>query len=289
MFGYIKVNSDELKVSDYRLYRAVYCGLCKTMKKSIGRLSTLALSYDFVFLALLIADTMGEGFKVVPARCGLHPFKKRPVAKINTALEYAAGASAVLKYYKHLDDINDSVTFKRLGLRLLLPISKAHFQKALKCFSEYNFDILASDIQEYLEELSELERSGSSSCEKNAAVFGKLLSAVFENYFFNSDRAAAAQSLGYALGAYIYIADAFDDFQNDLEKGKYNPFIEAGYTELPENAVAATLSHLNTKAKNALAELPSSYNDIRRIMDNVIKLGLPTVFAKLVSKKNNVN
>jgi hypothetical protein len=34
MFGYVRPYRDELKVKDYELYRAVYCGLCHSLKSA---------------------------------------------------------------------------------------------------------------------------------------------------------------------------------------------------------------------------------------------------------------
>ncbi len=274
MFGYVKVNADELKVSDYRLYKSIYCGLCKTMKSEIGLSSTLSLSYDFVFLSILIADVSGEGFDIRMGRCGLHPFKKRPVAKKNNALRYASGASAVLKYYKLLDDISDSGFLKRTAVRFLLPSAKRHFKRAKKSLTEFNLDKLAMEVKARLDELTALEKSGSPSCERNADVFGKLLSSVFENYFHDKAFAPAAKELGYCVGAFIYIADALDDFEKDIEKGRYNPFSSAGFDEIPTDSVTATLCKLNERAETALSALPSEFEDLRRISENIIKLGL---------------
>ena len=53
MFGYIKPDIPHLKVVDYELYKASYCGLCKAMGKKTGCLSSLTLSYDFAFLAFM--------------------------------------------------------------------------------------------------------------------------------------------------------------------------------------------------------------------------------------------
>ena len=42
MFGYVKPWLPELRVREEATYRALYCGLCRTMKKTVGRLSTLS-------------------------------------------------------------------------------------------------------------------------------------------------------------------------------------------------------------------------------------------------------
>ena len=53
MFGYVKPNIPELRVRENELYKATYCGLCRTMGKTTGCLSKLTLNYDFAFLALV--------------------------------------------------------------------------------------------------------------------------------------------------------------------------------------------------------------------------------------------
>ena len=34
MFGYVTTNMEEMKVKDYRKYRAFYCGICQTERIS---------------------------------------------------------------------------------------------------------------------------------------------------------------------------------------------------------------------------------------------------------------
>ena len=53
MFGYLRPLQDELKVKEARLYRAVYCGICRAMAQRAGQLPRLALQYDAVLPALL--------------------------------------------------------------------------------------------------------------------------------------------------------------------------------------------------------------------------------------------
>ena len=33
MFGYVTTNMEEMKVKDYRKYRAFYCGICQDLKE----------------------------------------------------------------------------------------------------------------------------------------------------------------------------------------------------------------------------------------------------------------
>ena len=44
MFGYIRPLECELKVRDQALYRAYYCGLCKTIGRRYGQVARVALN-----------------------------------------------------------------------------------------------------------------------------------------------------------------------------------------------------------------------------------------------------
>ena len=55
MFGYVRAVTAVLPPEEQARYRAVYCGLCKTLGERYGKAAQLTLNYDFVFLALLLA------------------------------------------------------------------------------------------------------------------------------------------------------------------------------------------------------------------------------------------
>ena len=59
MFGYVKVDSGELKGKYNELYKAFYCGLCRSMKKNVSWLYTSTLNYDFVFLCISLIIYLG--------------------------------------------------------------------------------------------------------------------------------------------------------------------------------------------------------------------------------------
>ena len=119
MFGYIKPNIPELRVKDHELYKATYCGLCRTMGKCTGCASKFTLSYDFAFFALVrmaLEKTQGQ---VKMRRCMVHPFKKRPIMEINPVLEYSAKSSVILTRLKLKDNVNDSRGVSRLKAKIV--------------------------------------------------------------------------------------------------------------------------------------------------------------------------
>ncbi len=284
MFGYIRVYENELKVREYKLYKSVYCGLCKTMKKQLGALSALGLSYDFVFLALLRSYAEGEGFKIRPGRCFFHPLRKRPIAEKNLSLDYCAGASAILIYYKLLDDLHDGGILKRISVRLRLPFYRRFLKRAKKNIPHINFEALTFIVRDRLEKLDLLEKQLSASPEMNAELFGELLGEIFSFGLGDPKKAESCRLLGLHLGRWIYIADLLDDFEKDKKHKHYNPLLCAGYTSLPVDLLVASLSRENELAEKALDMLEKTYSDIGAILKNILELGLSGVCNKILER-----
>lgn len=281
MFGYIRVLEDELKIRDFGIYRGIYCGLCKSMNKNTGITSPLTLTYDFVLLALIRSGINGEGFTVRPGKCIAHPIIKRPVAKDNEALRYCAAVSAVLTYYKLLDDKNDRDTKKRIVVKSTLRQAKRNMKKAIKSFPKYKLNELADDVQMRLNELALLEESRSDSADTCADVFGRLLAKCFSHCVEDTEKGAICNELGYRVGRWIYLIDLCDDFKKDLKTGAFNPLICAGYTELPETLLRGTLERESLLAYEALKKLNIKFSDIFSIAENILCYGMHSVIDKI--------
>ncbi len=285
MFGYIRAFDGELKVKDYGIYRGVYCGLCKAMKSNTGITSPLTLTYDFVLLALVRSGINDEGFTVRPGKCIVHPIKKRPIAKENEALRYCAAISAVLTYYKLLDDKADGDAKKRLMVKTTLGQARRNMKKAIKKFPEYRLDDLASEVKQRLDELSSLEKEGCDSADMCADVFGRLLAKCFCHCVEDTAKSSFCSELGYRVGRWIYLTDLCDDFAKDLKKKAFNPLICAGYTELPEMLLRGTLERERALAHEALKSLDIKYGDIFSIAENILTFGMNTVTEKIFDKQ----
>lgn len=55
MFGYVRPFKPYMRMFEYDIYKAVYCGLCKDMGRRYGFVTRFTLSYDFAFLSLWIS------------------------------------------------------------------------------------------------------------------------------------------------------------------------------------------------------------------------------------------
>lgn len=269
MFGYIKPLVKELKVKEHTAYKAIYCGLCKSIGESVNCTARFALSYDFVFLALLRMALTGESPAFDTGRCMAHPVKKRPYAKDASALEYSAKASALLTYYKIEDDITDSRGVKKIKYKLALPHGRRAKKKAK------GLEPLEESIYAHLKALSELEAKREPSADAPAEIFGALLSDV-GSYGLEGSKGRIAAEVCHRVGKWIYFADALDDYSSDKKSGSYNPLI-LSYPDEPEKArehMLFAMSAERKRALDALALADIADRGFKNILENILTLGM---------------
>ena len=274
MFGYVRVKSPELKVKEYEFYRGTYCGLCRSMGKCTGQCSRLTLSYDFAFLALLRITFLRETVSFEQKRCVAHPLKKRNMMKHTPSLAYCAGAAALLNYHKILDDLSDEKGFKKLRARLARPFVAHSRKKAVKA----GLGALDTRIADGLLALSAIERDAPASVNAPAEAFGKILADIV-SYDLPDPDSRVSYALGLTVGKWIYIADALDDWAEDVQKDRYNPFRQLYGDILPTeeelDGIRNALKNELFGAEAAVDLMEFEQNDIKEIVLNILYLGMP--------------
>ncbi len=280
MFGYVRPNVPELLVKDNELYRATYCGLCRTMGKTTGKLSKLTLSYDFVFLALLRLAVKGEAVEVKLRRCPVHPFKKRPMIEVNDELVYSARVSTILTRLKLKDNINDSHGFSRVKAKIAGGVS-VFFKKTDKSLIELEEKTVNS-----IDELTKLEKESSDSIDKTSSTFGILL-ANLASYGIEGANGRILYDVGYHLGRLIYVMDAVDDFEKDIKSGSFNVIKNAYGEKLDEsirqNLKCSMLLELEKISRGIELIDFFSAQDCERIIKNIVYIGLPNEIKRVAS------
>lgn len=281
MFGYIQPDKAQLRLWEYEQYRALYCGLCRSLGKHTGALSRMTLNYDYVFLAMIRSAMLGITPEIKPSRCALHPTKKRAIACDDKALEYCAKVSAMLTYYKIRDDIADSRGLKRLAAMAAEPLCKAPVKKLTE------LSALCEKINEYLTELSALENSKCASVDEPAELFGSVMGEIFAFGLDNDATSRIAREIGRHTGRYIYLADALDDIEKDIKHNTYNPFVcmynDRVRDKRDEIKTAVLLELKGLEAALALVDF-STCPGYKNIVENITYLGMPDKTDKIYEK-----
>jgi len=266
MFGYVTVCRDELKLKHLRRYRAYYCGLCHALGERTGLRGRMLLTYDLTFLAVLIRALSEEEIKEEERRCVAHPFKKH-LEISGECTEYAADMSLLLAYHKFLDDAEDDGS--KAAAAAARSIRKSYRSAAEK------YPEKAKEIEAALKRLRAIEERGDESLDAAAGEGGRITAAAFDTGGIWAD---VMKELGFYLGKFIYLMDAYDDLENDLKKGRYNPWKYRMGEEGFEDAVKSTLELMAAEASAAYEKLPVVEES--EILRNILYCGIWMKYGK---------
>ena len=286
MFGYVRPLVPQLKVMEYEMYRAVYCGLCRAMGRVTGPLSRLTLSYDFTLLAMVRMVLEGVVPEFERFTCAVHPLKKRSLVRDNAVLEYAAAMSAILAYLKNRDDLADERGRKRLRAILAdVPVSQMR-----KRGSRYLPETTADELAARMQVLTALENAQCPSVDETAEAFGAVLAYVFA-LGLDAGKAELAEVFGRYIGRFIYVCDAADDLADDIRYGRYNPLaVGWGSLALADDGTMSPLVRssleislpLDLDGLGRAVETLDRSHPLTPILQNLVYLGLPASMRRVL-------
>lgn len=284
MFGYVIPNQGELKVRELSEYRGWYCGLCCCLDKEYGTIGRISLNYDMTFLALLLSSLYDSPINSSTGRCMVHPWQKHK--RYDSAyLHYAAAMNIILTYYKCLDDWQDDHNILHGGYGILLHRAEKNIKK--------DYPKQVESIKSCLEKLGNMEKDLEKNLDEVSGVFGKLCGDIFakEDDIWYQD----LWHMGFYLGKFIYLLDAWDDLEQDQRDGNYNPlllFLKDSYdstdvrSKKAEQYVKSILTEMISRACRYFERLPIVDNV--EILRNILYSGVWTKFNKREHDRRNI-
>lgn len=254
MFGYVVMNKPEIKFKDFDMYRSFYCGLCRELKERYGLSGQITLTYDMTFVILLLSGLYEPPTKKGLTRCIVHPVRRQPVRK-NAITEYAADMNIFLTYYKCKDDWNDERSILGLAFGKLLERKE---KKSEKLWSKK-----VQTIVSCLDELSELEKENATDIDRVSGCFGRIMAEIFA--YREDVWEPTLRRMGFYFGKFIYLLDAYDDVEEDVKKGNYNPFSKDYIIKGFDDRVKSMLMMMMAETCREFEKLPIiKYTDILR-------------------------
>lgn len=283
MYGYVRIHAPELKVREQEYYRAVYCGLCRSLGKCTGQCSRMTLSYDFTFFALMRMAIEGFTPDFKTHRCPVHPLHKKPMAEPCDILTLSAYASGVMGYHKIADDRMDEKGSKRFKASLVAPAVASYRRRAMK----KGYADLDARVATCMTELSDLEKARPASVDQPAELFGALMADILA-YGLDGDQKKLALTVGRHVGRWIYIVDAADDLEEDVKRGRYNPLIflwgDAAMTDDRRETLRLALQGELIGIEKAMDLIPvtDEQADLRGVLRNILYEGMPAMAKKIL-------
>lgn len=286
LFGYLQIHKPELLVKDFYAYKGVYCGLCKQLGKSYGYISRLTLSYDCTLLALVYVSLNDNNICFSKGRCVVNPLKKCQFCTENESLKFSSAVSAILTYYKLQDDISDSGFFGKVKNRFICLFFKKGYKKARK-----DYPNIEKAVANMMKEQWDIEHSDNASVDLSADPTAKFISNLILSIPNpHNIPVKLLERFGYFLGRWIYLIDAADDYDKDLKKQNFNPFVN--YFKDKDCTRDEVTEYCNSVLNLTVSQMMLAYNLIdfshfKRVLDNIMNYGLSEMQRKCLFDKHN--
>ena len=272
MFGYIVINKPEMKLREFDMYQSYYCGLCKSLKDRYGKIGQMTLSYDMTFLALLLSSLYEPKTKSGYRRCVAHPVEKH-LYRQNEFTDYAADMNLLLSYEKCLDDWNDEHMTKK---RLMAGLLKSRNAQVCQKYPEK-----IDKICQCMDMIHEYEKSESRNIDEVAGVFGEIMAEIFA--YRQDEWEETLRRMGFFFGKFIYLMDAYEDIETDMEKGTYNPLKDIYQKDDFEELAGQVLLMMMAECSKAFERLPIVEN--AQILRNILYSGVWSKYDLVKQKR----
>lgn len=292
MFGYIYPFKPDLKMRYYDIFKSYYCSLCHEIKKNYGNIPRVSINFDTTFMAIFLDSFSNNKQTIQKKTCIIHPVEKKFIIKNNPSINYASHITIILTHNKIIDDINDE---NNLFSRVIFPIFNKYIQKL-----PTQFDEIKKNVSDNLNDLKKLETSDNEiSIDEFSHPFANLTKNIFSFYAkfknFNKDYFIDMENIGYNLGKWIYLIDAFNDMEKDFKNNSFNPILKIhkissknkdkiDIIELKKSIqsdFSSLLTYINFKCLEHFKNLSIEKN--YDLIENILQLGMPFKIDKIVN------
>jgi hypothetical protein len=180
-----------------------------------------------------------------------------------------ADMNIALTYHHLRDDWQDEKSiFGLAGAGII----RKKYRKILK-----NYPRQCKGIVDALERLQECEKNDSEDIDLVARCFGELMSELF---IYRKDTwEKSLRKIGFYLGKFIYILDAYDDIGKDIRHNSYNPLKSVCDKESFDENIERMLVRMMADCSSEFEKLPCLV-DVT-ILRNILYEGVWTKFTKI--------
>ena len=231
----------------------------------------MTLNYDLNFVGILLSSLYEPEEKQYWICCPMHPFHKKSV-RTNQYMDYVSDMNIILTYFKLEDDVLDENSLKSKSFKQLL---KKDFQRVKEKYPKK-----VNTIKYHLDQIHVLEQKNCLDLDEVSGHFGHIMASicVYQDDIFKED----LYQMGFYLGKFIYLIDAFEDVEEDIKKQTYNPFKEKFKDEHFQEDCFHLLEMMISNSSFYFEKLPLIENV--ELLRNIIYSGIWTKF-ELIKKK----
>lgn len=274
MFGYININQDELSEEDRTVYEAYYCGLCQELKGACGRKGQLLLDCDMTFLAVLLTGLYGLEDCGSYYMCKRHPIHKKEI-RTNEATRYVADMNLLIGYYKLMRGLRNEKQYLRYGIGRML--QKDH-EKICKAYPRQ-----ARAVKIYAKRMSRARQQHEKNVDLIASITGEMMGVIFA--WKQDEWEEELWSLGFYMGKFIYLLEAFEALEENKRRMEYNPLqqMQQESQEDFDTFCKLILTSMMAECERSLERMPQL--QYSQILKNILCFGVWDRYEEVCRKR----
>ncbi|MCA9055054.1 MAG: hypothetical protein KDA75_14530, partial [Planctomycetaceae bacterium] len=285
MFGRLRPDRCSLPVEERQRYSAEYCNLCGAISSTYGYSARIFVVFDFASLAWVLLDRPSEELDHPRLNCIRGAGRRRCDSSVSD--RFLAAASIYACGVKTQDDMEDNPTLRsRIRARLIL-----------KRVAEAEADLVATgfavnELHDCLMAQRAIEAAGETDLHRASGPTGdayRLIATHLVRIASSDCRPEIAAAIGDAAGRYVFLADAVQDYEQDLGHN-YNPLVQdSAERKLPASRhreLAAYVASLSGALEIALARADPTmlfrWNGLLRQLEELMRLTPRSVTLNVV-------
>jgi hypothetical protein len=136
-------------------------------------------------------------------------------------------------------------------------------------------------IRKNLDLLHQAEKAGETDLDKVSGYFGEIMAEIFA--YRKDEWEPTLRRMGFYLGKFIYLMDAYDDLERDKKTGSYNPLLPRADRPDFDEKCKELLTMMMAECSRSFEVLPILENlDILR---NILYSGIWSRFNAITEEK----
>jgi hypothetical protein len=153
--------------------------------------------------------------------------------------------NVLVSYYKCLDDWED----ERKVSRLLLSRMLAGKNNKIRDLYEEKVDV----IRDNLRAIHVLEQEQCANLDAAAGHFGHIMEALI--LYRVDEWEKPLRKVGFYLGKFLYLMDAYEDMERDSKTGNYNPVLLLYRTYAPDSGAVTFVPEFEERMEKVLRQM----------------------------------
>lgn len=272
MFGYFRFLS---QYSDYKtqaVYKNYYCGLCFALDMHYGITSRMLLSYDVTLLAIAVHAHSApdcDRLKCLGCeKCKTELFNNETWKKI-------AAINILLAAEKMRDDVEDERSLKAAVGAF---VYKEKIKQAMQDFPE-----IYEAVRKGYDNILLAEKADHDVLEIGNS-FANLMENVLNSAFTVSP---TIQKYVREISRWLYFIDAIDDYDEDLQKNRFNPIANAALSY--KDYISTQYQHIGMiiqdlyKCHDELIDELCDESSENEILISILKNSIPSVTSMVLN------